>query len=88
MRSLVVTIGLLLLTTSQALAVDLVNKDNKPYNIRAISARGTVTVLIQPMSIRENICTGACRIEVKNVGSIDADYNQRISIEDGKLIRD
>jgi 16S rRNA U516 pseudouridylate synthase RsuA-like enzyme len=88
MRSLLVTTGLLLLTTSQALAVDLVNKDNKPYQVFVTSARGTITVLIQPLSVAENICTEACQIRVKTVGTVEAAYNTSIKIENGKLIRE
>jgi hypothetical protein len=88
MKSLVVTIGILLLTTSQALAVDLVNKDNKPYQVVVTSASGTITVLIQPSSVAENICSEVCQIRVKNVGTVEAAYNTSIKIEDGKLIRE
>ncbi len=88
MRSLVVTIGLLLLTTSQALAVDLVNKDNIAYRIWVTSSSGTVSMLIRPLSVTENICTEACQIKVKNVGTVEAAYNKSITIEGGKLIRD
>jgi hypothetical protein len=87
MKSLVVTISILLFTTSQALAVDLVNKDNRTYQVKVTSASVPLTTKIQPMTTKENICTGSCLIEVKNVGTIEADYNQRILIEDGKFIR-
>jgi hypothetical protein len=88
MKSLVATIGILLFTTSQALAVDLVNKDNKTYQVFVTSASSTVSIIIQPLSVVENICRAECQIRVKNVGTVEAAYNTSITIENGKLIRE
>jgi hypothetical protein len=88
MKTLVVTIGLMFLTTTQALAVDLINKDSQPYQIWVTSANGTVSILIQPLSVTENICKEACQIRVKNVGTVEAAYNKSVTIENGKLIRE
>jgi hypothetical protein len=86
MRTLVLSLGLLLLATSQAVAVDLINKDNKYYKVRVTSDNGSVTTSISPMAFIGNICSGSCRIEVETIGSIRASYDQSIAIETGKLV--
>jgi hypothetical protein len=86
MRTLLLSLGLLLLAATQAVAVDLVNKDNKSYKVRVTADNGSITTLIGPMASMGNVCPGSCRIEVESVGSIPASYGQSIAIEAGKLV--
>jgi hypothetical protein len=86
MKTLILSLGLLLLAASQAVAVDLVNKDNKSYKVRVTSDNGSTTTSIGPMTSMGNICYGSCRIEVETVGSIPASYDQSILIQAGKLV--
>jgi hypothetical protein len=86
MKTLVLSLGLLLLAATQAVAVDLVNKDNKSYKVRVTSDNGSSTIFINPMSSKGDLCSGSCRIEVETVGSIPASYDQSIVIQSGKLI--
>jgi hypothetical protein len=86
MKSLIVMFGLLVLSTSQALAVDVVNNDEQIYTIRVISRENGTGVLTMPaMTSKENVCTKSCRIEVVGVGSIEASYNEVVIIRRGKL---
>lgn len=85
MKSLAVMFGLLILSTSQALAVDVVNRDEKTYTIRATSSDGTYVFSIPPMTSRKDVCEKSCRIEVVGRGSIEASYNQVVLIEGGSL---
>lgn len=86
MKTLILSLGLLLLAASQAIAVDLVNKDNKSYKVRVTSDNGSTTTLIGPMASMGNVCSGSCRIEVETIGSIRASYGESIAIEAGKLV--
>jgi hypothetical protein len=86
MKTLVLSLAFLLLAATQAIAVDLVNKDNKSYKVRVTSDNGSFTTFISPMDAMGNVCSGSCRIEVETIGSIRAAYGQSIAIEAGKLI--
>jgi hypothetical protein len=86
MKILLLSLGLLLLTSTQAVAVDIFNKDNKPYKVRVVSDNGSFTTVIAPRAFMGNVCSGSCRIEVETIASIHASYGQSIAIEAGKLV--
>lgn len=81
-RSLVALAALVLATP--AFAVTLHNKDSKKYDIRIESANGATSSSIDSGTVRNDICK-KCKIKVSGVGEVDAEGNETVVIEKGKI---
>lgn len=84
--TLLMTAAVVLATANFASAASLQNKDNVSYDIR-VTGSSTMSASIDAGVIKNNICTDACTIEVKGVGSIDAEGSDKIVIENGALTK-
>lgn len=87
MNKLLLTLTFLLLGAPSAIAVDLVNRDSKSYEVRVTSNGKSFDTSIDAATVINNICSSSCRIEVKGVDSIQATQNQTVVIENGSLKR-
>ena len=74
----------LLLASSLSHAVSLQNKDSKSYDIK-VKGNSTMSTSINSGTIKNNICSSSCTIEVDGVGSIDASGSDKVVIKDGKI---
>jgi len=72
-------------SSSAASAVDLVNRDNGGYEVEVTSTSGTTSTSINPLTVKNNICSNTCEIKVKGVGTIKATGSETVSIENGAL---
>lgn len=86
-KLLVASAVTILLSAQMALAVDLVNKDGKKYDIKVKSSSSTASTSIESNTTKQNICK-ECTIVVDGVGDIEASGDDKVVIKDGKLAKD
>lgn len=79
---------LLVLSTTPSFAVDLINKDQKSYDVEITTLDGTTKTTIAGQTVKNNICSGKCEIEVKGVGTINASTQDKIIIQNGQIKRE
>jgi hypothetical protein len=85
MRILILMFGILALSAGQALAADLVNKDDTPHKVRIVSDDRDVTISVGAFSIQENICRSSCRVILDDRFKVDLGYDQSVLIKNGNL---
>lgn len=88
MKILILTPLFLLSSSFAASAVDLVNRDSGGYEIQVISTNGSTSTSVNALTIKSNICSSACEIDVKGVGRIKASDRETVYIENGKLMKE
>jgi hypothetical protein len=85
MRLFIVTFLIFISSQLTALAVDLVNRDNGGYELQITTSDGSISTSINPLVIKNNICSSECEIKVKGVGVIKANHSETVYIENGRL---
>jgi hypothetical protein len=84
MKKLICAFGIVLLTASNALAVNLTNKDSQAYQVKITEGSNTREVSIESGATLSNVCSN-CQIDINGIGSINAQGADVIIIENGKL---
>jgi hypothetical protein len=82
-----VIVILVLFIAAHALAVDLVNKDGKKYEVKIHSGASTTNSSIEGGTTKLSICSD-CKIEVVGVGEVDAEGSDKVIIKDGSLTKE
>ncbi|WP_374438541.1 hypothetical protein [Inhella sp.] len=72
------------LALPQALAVDLVNKDSRRYEIEIEEGASTQRSSIGASTTQGGVCV-KCRIVVVGVGALDVEGSVTLVIDDGRL---
>jgi hypothetical protein len=88
MKILILTPFFFLSSSFVASAVDLVNRDNGGYEIQITSTNGSTSTSVNALTIKSNICSSACEINVRGVGRIKASDKETVYIENGKLMKE
>lgn len=83
MKKVFVACLIVMMVSTAALAVDLVNKDSQSYDVK-IHSVGTTHTSISGSTTRISICSD-CEIEVVNVGKVQASGDEKVVIENGSL---
>jgi len=75
------------LMVSSAFAVDLVNRDDKIYDVKIHRGAVTTSSTISGNMTQVNICPD-CEIEVEGVGKITASGSEKVVIHNGSLAKE
>jgi hypothetical protein len=86
--SLIVILGTIIVTPNSAFGVDLINKDNGGYEVKVSLQNGSTRTFIDPLSVKRDICSGQCEIQVKGVGTINASNSDKVVIRNGNLSKE
>lgn len=82
---LILALGIVLLSSTNVLAVELANKDNQAYAIKVTQGSETQEISLEPGATQE-VCNANCQIEIDGVGSINATGTETLSIENGAIV--
>ncbi len=77
----------LCLIASSAFAVDLVNRDDKIYDVKIHSGAITNNSTISGNMTQVNVCSD-CEIEVDGAGKITASGSEKVVIQNGALSKE
>ena len=69
---------------STALAVDIVNEDETPYEVLVTSGGDTMTIDIEPEATLGDVCD-SCNLEIEGEEPISAEGKDVVRIRDGML---
>lgn len=83
---LILALGIVLLSSTNALAVELANKDSQAYTVK-VTEEGSEPqeVSLEPGATQE-VCNANCQIEIDGIGSVNATGTETISIENGAIV--
>ncbi len=85
MNKLILAFAIILLTAGEAVAVDLINRDSRDYDVKIVPSNGSsYFISIGGRSSRRDICSSSCIIYLGGL-SVTASGNETVSIVDGKL---
>lgn len=86
MKKLMLALGIVLLSSTNALAVELTNKDSQAYTVK-VTEEGSQTqeVFLEPGATQE-VCKANCQIEIDGIGSINATGTETITIENSAIV--
>lgn len=82
---LILALGIVLLSSTNVLAVELANKDNQAYTIKVTQGSETQEISLEPGATQE-VCQANCQIEIDGIGSINATGTETLSIENGAIV--
>ncbi len=85
MKKLIVALGIVLLSSSSALAVDLTNKDSQPYQVKVTEGSNTKEISLEP-GATEKVCSSTCQIDIDGIGSINASGTETLTIKNGAIV--
>lgn len=88
MKNLLIALGIVLLSTSNALAVDLQNKDSQGYSIKITEGGRSSEISIEAGQTLTKVCSSSCQVDIEGIGSINGKGSEKISIEDGNFVFD
>lgn len=87
MKKTAVALICVCLMVSSAFAVDLVNKDDKAYDVKIHDGAATTSSAIAGNTTRVNICSD-CEVEVAGAGKIAAAGSEKVVIQNGALAKE
>lgn len=82
---LILALGIVLLSSTNVLAVELANKDNQAYTVKVTEGTQTQEISLEPGATQE-VCKGQCQIDIDGIGSINATGTETLSIENGAIV--
>lgn len=85
MKKLIVACGIVLLSSTSVLAVDLTNKDEEAYTVKITEGSNTEEISLEP-GATETVCDSPCQIDVDGIGSINATGTETITIENSTIV--
>lgn len=92
MNKLLIALGVVLLTSTSALAVELTNNENQVIQVKITegSTEGSEGSNAQDLTIEpgatEEVCSSTCQIEVEGIGSINATTTtDKFVVEEGQI---
>jgi hypothetical protein len=85
MKKIVMALGIVLFSATNALAVDLENRDSQPHQVTITEGDNTEQVTLEA-GASQRVCESTCQVDVEGIGSINATTPQdRFVIEEGKI---
>jgi hypothetical protein len=82
---LILALGIVLLSSTNVLAVELTNKDNQAYTVKVTEGTQTQEISLEPGATQE-VCKANCQIDIDGIGSINATGTEALSIENGAIV--
>ncbi|XDD49597.1 hypothetical protein AB3N59_14510 [Leptospira sp. WS92.C1] len=79
-----ILLGVLLIASTSIFAVDIVNKDKKPYRIQYDDAGTKHEEIINPGKQLSSIC-GECSVYISGIGRFQAAGSDKIVIQNGAV---
>ncbi|MFN7973859.1 MAG: hypothetical protein U0166_16175 [Acidobacteriota bacterium] len=87
MKKLLAATALMLIGARTTLAVDLINKDDKKYEVKIHSGASTTNTSIEGNTTQVSVCS-ECKIEVVDIGTVEAKGSDKVVIKDGKVAKE
>ncbi|MDZ4871553.1 MAG: hypothetical protein CLLPBCKN_000941 [Chroococcidiopsis cubana SAG 39.79] len=85
MNKIVIALGIVLLSTTSAFAVELENRDSQPHKVTITEGENTEEIDLAA-GASQTVCESTCQIDVEGIGSINATTPEdSFVIEEGKI---
>lgn len=88
MKTLLIALGLVLLSTTNALAIDLQNKDSQGYLVKITEGGRSREISIEAGQTLTKVCSSSCQVDIEGIGSVNGIGSEKISIENGNFVFD
>ncbi len=86
MNKLILAFAIILLGAGEAVAVDLINRDSRDYDVKIVTSNGSsYFISIGGRSSRSDICSSSCTIHLGESSPVTASGNETVFIVDGRL---
>jgi hypothetical protein len=82
---LILALGIVLLSSTNVLAVELANKDDKAYTVKVTEGTQTQEISLEA-GAKQEVCKAECQIDIDGLGSINATGTETLSIEKGAIV--
>ena len=87
MKKLAILLTVIALAAPSSWAVDLINKDDKSYDVKIKDGPSTTNTSIAGSTHRPSVCS-SCTIEVVGVGEVEASGDEKVVIKGGKISKE
>jgi hypothetical protein len=72
-----------------AFAVDIENEDETTYEVSTVGGNAELTNFeLAPGAREADVCTGRCTVMVEGIGKVEADQDEIVIIESGRLLKE
>lgn len=86
MKKLILALGIVLLSATNTLAVELTNKDSQAYTVKVTQEGSEAEEISLEPGATQEVCTANCQIDVDGIGSINVTGTEVLTIENGAIV--